>query len=177
MKQGELRGLESVQTTGGTDEQLSRLFAEIQADGSARPFSLDQPTGSTEDQPEQRAEEMLDDIIDTLFLDSGFEFDERLVKQSLDELLMTLIAMRTGNTNGKAMMADLTRLFDSQLSPGTVYPALHEMETDGTLEMFELVRSKEYRIDDREAAAGRVTAAARQHLALGAFLYAAAEEL
>jgi hypothetical protein len=150
-----------------TDEQLSRLFAELRGSGSAEESEGD----------DRRPEAVLETVLETVEADESFTFDERLVTQSLDELLLVLIAMRTGDTNGNALMRDFTELFDSQLSPGTVYPALHALEDEGTLEMFELVRSKEYRIADSEQAATRIEAAARQHLALGAFLYAAAADL
>lgn len=154
--------------TSRTDERLSRLFAELQ-DGQA-----DEGFGG---RGPQQPEALLETILGTVGSDSSFEFDQGVVKQSLDELLVLLIAMRSEKSNGKALMADLSELFDSDLSPGTVYPTLHELENDGKLEMFELVRSKEYRVDDREQAAAMVDAAARQHLALGAFLHAAATEL
>lgn len=174
MNQGDLDEPGAAGTTG-TDEKLSRLFAEIQAGRSTSAVDLDR--GDADDTVEQPAEAVVDGIVETLFSAAEFRFDENLVKQNLDEILVLLIAMRRGNTNGKTLMSDLTRLFDSQLSPGTVYPALHRLENDGVLEMFELVRSKEYRIEDSEAAAEMVREAARQHLALGAFFYATADEL
>lgn len=155
----------------GSDENLSRLFAEIQYEQATTVEDHD------ESAVEQPAGAVVDDILETLFPDAEFRFDEDLVKQNLDEILVLLIAMRTGKTNGKTLMGDLNDLFDSQLSPGTVYPTLHALESDGVLEMFELVRSKEYRVEDREAAAEMVTAAARQHLALGAFFSSLADEL
>ncbi|WP_255151575.1 helix-turn-helix transcriptional regulator [Halorarius halobius] len=170
-------GINAGRTSEGrqdTDEKLSRLFDEIQSDGTGGGLDLETPAG---DHPEQEADELLESSLDALFADAAFRFDEKLVKQSLEELLVVLIAMRSGETNGKALMSDLSRLFDSQLSPGTVYPALHEMDGDDVLEMFELVRSKEYRIADDQEAAAMVTEAAQQYLALGAFLYAATDEL
>lgn len=157
--------------------ELSRLFAELDEGSEGDPVDLDQQTTPDTETVEQPAREVLNTIRSTLFSDSSFRFDEELVKQSLDEILVLLIAMRTEDTNGKSLMTDLTLLFDSQLSPGTVYPALHGMESDEVLEMFELVRSKEYRIDDREAANAMVTEAARQYLALGSFFYLASAEL
>jgi DNA-binding PadR family transcriptional regulator len=68
-------------------------------------------------------------------------------------------------------------VFDTRLSPGTLYPQLHELEDEGLLTVQELVRTKEYRVDDEEALAERVTAAAEQHLALGLFFHAALEDL
>jgi hypothetical protein len=157
----------AVGPTPRTDEQLSRLFAELQGRRTAEEGEGD----------DRRPEALLETVLELVGADESFAFDERLVTQSLDELLLMLISMRTGDTNGNALMRDFTELFDSQLSPGTVYPALHALEDEGTLEMFELVRSKEYRIADRERAATRAEAAARQHLVLGAFLYAAATDL
>ncbi len=149
------------------DERLTRLFGELET-GRGRTHD-DEPA-------EQSAEVLLDAVFEALSLDSEFEFDETLVKANLDEFLVALIAMRSHNANGKTLMADLADQFDSELSPGSVYPKLHEMNAEGMLEMFELVRSKEYRIEDPERAASMTVAAAQQHLALGAFLYAAADE-
>lgn len=171
MNPGNLDGVSQRGTVTGSDESLSRLFAEIQYGRAATVADQD---ASTVEQP---AGAVVDDVLETLFSDSSFRFDEDLVKQDLDEILVLLIAMRTGETNGKTLMSDLNELFDSQLSPGTVYPALHDLESEGVLEMFELVRSKEYRVEDREAAAEMVTAAARQHLALAAVFSSLADEL
>lgn len=146
------------------EDRLGQLLQELSAD-------------EQREDTERTPEELLDAVDEALDLDGSFAFDEGVVKQSLDEIVLVLIALRTSDRNGKAILGDLSHLFDSQLSPGTVYPSLHEMNADGTLNMFELVRSKEYSLDDREQAADRVAAAARQHLALGAFLHAAAAEL
>jgi DNA-binding PadR family transcriptional regulator len=62
------------------------------------------------------------------------------------------------------------------LSPGTVYPRLHELCDEDVLEQRELVKTKEYTLDDAEAAESSVAAAARQHLALGMVLRAALEK-
>jgi DNA-binding PadR family transcriptional regulator len=74
-------------------------------------------------------------------------------------------------------MEDLERVFGAELSPGTVYPRLHELEEEGALQVQELVRTKEYRIDDFELCREEVEAAMRQHLALGFFFKAALDDL
>lgn len=126
---------------------------------------------------EHRSEEIVDSVTDQLFPGRSFRFEEELVKNSLDELLLVLVALRDGETHGKGLMEDLSQLFDARLSPGTVYPRLHELEEDDILEMHELVRTKEYRIDDFEQARTRVESAMAQHLALGFVFYSALEEL
>ncbi|WP_435194288.1 PadR family transcriptional regulator [Natronomonas sp. EA1] len=125
--------------------------------------------------PEQHAESVVDSVVATLF-DEPFMFDESMVKGDLDEILMLLVALRDGETHGKGLMEDLATIFGARLSPGTVYPRLHELEADGTLEMQELVRTKEYRVDDVEALIDRTEHAMRQHLALGFFFYTALRE-
>jgi hypothetical protein len=127
--------------------------------------------------PEQHSEAVLEDVTSTLFGQSGFQFRESVVKENLDEILLLLVAHRSSETNGKSLMSDLAAVFDTRLSPGTLYPQLHELEDEGLLKAQELVRTKEYRIDDEEALAERVTAAAEQHLTLGLFFHAALEEL
>lgn len=125
---------------------------------------------------DQRSAQVLHTVLETLFPGESFAFEDEMVKGSLDELLLLLVGLRDGGTHGKGLMEDLSTLFDAQLSPGTVYPRLHELEEDELLEMHELVRTKEYRIDDREAAREQVAAAMRQHLVLGLFLRTALEE-
>ena len=127
--------------------------------------------------PEQHSEAVLEDVTSTLFGQSGFQFRESVVKENLDEILLLLVAHRSSETNGKSLMSDLAAVFDTRLSPGTLYPQLHDLEDEGLLKAQELVRTKEYRIDDEEALAERVTAAAEQHLTLGLFFHAALEEL
>lgn len=152
---------------GDPEERLTRLFAELHT-------VPDQPGNEP---TEQRAAELLEALEGTLSPDAEFRFDKGVVKQSLDELLVVLIALRSRDANGKMLMDDLEQLFDSQLSPGSVYPRLHRMADDGLLEMFELVQSKEYRVEDTEQAAAMAAEAARQHLAVGAFLHAAASDI
>lgn len=152
--------------TGLTVEQLSR---ELQAfDPSAE--SRDTSAGS-------RSAELIDDIVDGLFPNQSFSFDDEMVKNSLDELLLVLVALRSEQTHGKGLMDDLANVFDSRLSPGTVYPRLHELEEQDLLDVHELVRTKEYRIDDRDESRVTIQSAMTQHIALGYVLFSALEEL
>lgn len=166
MNEGASASRSVTSTPHDTDERLTRLFEELHI-----------APAEADDTASDQAEELLDAIEATVAPDADLHFDQGVVKQSLDEMLVVLIALRSREAHGKALMEDLSRLFDSDLSPGSVYPRLHEMDDDGILEMFELVQSKEYRIDDREQAVAMATAAARQHLAVGAFLHAAASDL
>jgi DNA-binding PadR family transcriptional regulator len=74
-------------------------------------------------------------------------------------------------------MKDINRFFGTRLSPGTVYPTLHELDEEGVLEMRELVRTKEYFINDEAAVEERLEAAMKQHLTLGFVFQRALEEL
>lgn len=130
-------------------------------------------TSSSGDQP---SADLLASVLEAAFPDEEFSFDDEVVKQSLDELLLLLVALRDGGTHGKGLMEDLATVFDSRLSPGTVYPRLHELEAENLLEMHELVRTKEYHLDDQAAARRRIDAAMRQHLILGLFFQAALEQ-
>ena len=60
--------------------------------------------------------------------------------------------------------------------PGTVYPVLHELEDEELLSVHELVQTKEYSIDDGEAAHEKLEASMGQHLALGLVFRQALEE-
>jgi len=159
--------------TGAEDEgaTLGQLYDELRSgdvvsDGESVRFV-----------PEQDAEVILHDVTTALFGDSGFEFRESVVKENLDEVLLLLVAHRSAEINGKSLMNDLAAVFDTRLSPGTLYPQLHELDDEGLLQAQELVRTKEYQVDDKEALVERVAAATEQHLALGLFLQAALEEL
>jgi hypothetical protein len=127
--------------------------------------------------PHHRTEQLLMDVVDQLFTEDHFRFDEEFVKGNLDEILVLLVALRDGETHGKGLMEDLAFLFDSRLSPGTVYPRLHNLESDGVLEMQELVRTKEYHVDDGNEARRMVERAMQQHLVLGFLFYSALNEL
>lgn len=116
------------------------------------------------------------DVEASLFGDASFEFAESLVKSSLDELLLSLVALRSADTHGKQLLDDLGSEFDTVLSPGTVYPRLHELCDVDVLEQRELVKTKEYTIADDEAARAQVASAARQHLALGLLFHATLQE-
>ncbi|WP_255149699.1 PadR family transcriptional regulator [Halorarius halobius] len=145
---------------------VGQLYREMVGGGSADDESI-----------EQRSEAILAAVTESLFEDGEFEFAEETVKSNLDEILLMLVALRDSRTHGKGLMEDLESVFGADLSPGTVYPRLHELEDDDVLEVHELVRTKEYRIDDEEACRETVAAAMREHLALGFFFRAALEDL
>jgi hypothetical protein len=98
---------------------------------------------------------------------------EELVTQSLDEILLALIALRDDETHGTGLMEDMATLFDVRPSPGTVYPRLHELDESDVLVRHDLVQTKQYAIDDAEAAESIIEDAMYQHLAVGLFLHAA----
>jgi hypothetical protein len=126
--------------------------------------------------PEQESEVVLDEVYDALGIDS-FQFDESVVKANLPELLLLLVAHRQHGSHGKGLMGDLGTLFDTRLSPGTVYPTLHELEESGLLQVQELVRTKEYRIEDHDRLHEHIAAAMEQHMVLGLFFKTALSRL
>jgi DNA-binding PadR family transcriptional regulator len=103
--------------------------------------------------------------------------DDGLVTQSLDEILLALIALTDDETHGTVLMEALESQFEADLSPGTVYPRLHELDSAGILEMHELVQTKQYSIDDRQEAERVIERAMYEHLAMSRFLQAALDEL
>ena len=111
------------------------------------------------------------------FADGDVSVDDGLVTENLDEILLAMIASSSDDTHGTGLMEELDRQFDAQLSPGTVYPRLHELEADGILEMHELVQTKQYSISDRSAAKSRIERAVYQHLAMGMFLQASLDAM
>ncbi|AJF25351.1 PadR family transcriptional regulator [Haloarcula sp. CBA1115] len=140
------------------------------------------PLGDTErpeshDPPSRDAiTESLDPVIDDV-VDGETAVDDGLVTQSLEEILLAMIAVADGGTHGTGLMEELEAQFGAELSPGTVYPRLHELEADGTLQMHELVQTKQYGIADDAAAKEQIATSASQHLALGLFLHASLDAL
>jgi len=159
--------MESLTGIDSADSESSITVSQLRAE-------LD-GAGRAED-PGTAASEVVSEVETSLFGGESFAFGETYVKSSLDELLMSLIALRTADTHGKQLLDDLGQEFDTVLSPGTVYPRLHELCDSGALEQRELVKTKEYTLDDADSAHDSVAEAARQHLALGMVLQAALEE-
>lgn len=74
--------------------------------------------------------------------------NDRLVKAYLDEVLVILIVAREGAC-GQDLIQDLYRL-GCGLSPGTIYPHLHDLADDGVLEMYEQRRTKQFEVADHD---------------------------
>jgi Transcriptional regulator PadR-like family. len=165
------RGVDGTPTDDGAGVTVDQLYNEVSVDESAS------STAGVRLTPDQQSEVALDRALSALSGGEGFSFDESMVKNNLDEILLVLVALRPSDANGKSLMGDLAALFDTRVSPGTVYPQLHELEDDDLLRVQELVRTKEYLADDEEKLAEHVAAAMEQHLALGLFFEAALEEL
>lgn len=155
---------DSDQTESVLDE-LSRAAAATQSE------SYDISIESTEDvrDVERELDELMDQVNGALPTDD-VQFDEAIIKENLDEILLMLIALH-GETHGKELLSDLTHLFGAQLSPGTVYPSLHKLEEDDVLSMHAKVRTKEYSIADEDVARATVERTMVQHLAFGLLLY------
>jgi hypothetical protein len=160
-----LRRVTTGKTTGEPpDERLTPLG------GTDSPRAHDRPVRDAI--PESVLASVVDDVAD-----GDIDVADGLVTQSLDEILIALIAMADDETHGTGLMEALSRLFDAQLSPGTVYPRLHDLEADGTLQMHELVQTKQYSIDDDAAAEEMIEDAAYRHLAIGMFLHASLDTI
>ncbi|WP_049927450.1 helix-turn-helix transcriptional regulator [Halopiger goleimassiliensis] len=127
-------------------------------------------TDRTTDDVERELESLLEHVAETLPVED-VTLDERLVKENLDELLLVLIAMHEG-THGDELLTTIERAFETRLSPGTVYPRLHDLEEADVLSMHAKVRTKEYSIDDPEYVQDRLEETMIQHLAFGMLLYA-----
>ena len=141
----------------GSEEALRNLVGEL--DGVEDADSRTDPT--------ERTEAVVEETADALFDGDRLAVDEGLVKQSLPELLTALVELRTSETHGKRVMDDLEEFFGVDLSPGTVYPVLHDLKEEGRLSVHELVQTKEYSVEDPETAAEMLRRTMGQHLALG----------
>ncbi|MEF8913095.1 PadR family transcriptional regulator [Natronomonas sp.] len=143
------------------DSAVERLVSELDVDASCET-----------DTPVARA---VEDATSALNGSDEFGFDEDHVKASLDDLLVALVALRSTDTHGKQLLDDLAGEFGTALSPGTVYPRLHDLCEGGPLERRELVKTKEYTLEDETEVSEDIAAAARQHLTLGMIFRAALE--
>ena len=141
----------------GSEEALRNLVGEL--DGVEDADSRTDPT--------ERTEAVVEETADAIFDGDRLAVDEGLVKQSLPELLTALVELRTSETHGKRVMDDLEEFFGVDLSPGTVYPVLHDLEEEGLLSVHELVQTKEYSVEDPKATAEMLRRTMGQHLALG----------
>lgn len=119
---------------------------------------------------EREFDELMAQVNDVLQTDS-VDFEDALIKENLDEILLVLISLH-GETHGKELLSDLSAFFETELSPGTVYPRLHALEEDDILSMHSKVRTKEYAIANEGQVHATVEEAMVQHLAFGLLLYA-----
>ena len=143
-------------TNENTGASVERLYRELE----------DEET-RTDDGAELSAE-LVGEVSNGLPGSRTFDIESALVTESLDEVLLVLVGLGEGGAHGKGLISDLETVFGAHLSPGTIYPRLHELEEEGLLEVQELVRRKEYRIADGERVRERIEGAMRQHLALAA---------
>lgn len=155
-------------------EQTEALVEEI-AGGSTRTdkaFDLEVETFVSDD--EDGIERELQDLVTTVEVAlpvEGLHLDEELVKNNLEELLLVLIGLH-GGTHGKQLMSDISRLTDVQLSPGTLYPVLHDLESRDLLSMHKRVRTKAYTVNDRDGVIGQLERSMIEHLSFGILQYA-----
>ena len=146
---------------------VETLVGKLQADGTA----------NAEDDPAAETATLVAETASELYDEDALDTDDGLVKGSLSELVVLLVGLRESGAHGKGIMEDVNRFFGTQLSPGTVYPTLHDLDEEGVLEMRELVQTKEYSVGDETAARERLKTAMRQHLALGVVFERALEEI
>ena len=165
-----MRGKTKPQRNGeaSTETAIENLYREI---ADTRGIESD----GTEIRAENRMEKIVNETVGGLFGDH-FRFDEEIVKHSLEEILIALVAVNDSNTHGKSLMEDISMVFDSRLSPGTVYPALHALEDEETLEQHKLVRTKVYEIGNSERSVERLEETMKQHLSVAMTLYSVLQE-
>lgn len=101
--------------------------------------------------------------------------DRSFVSEYLDELIIAIL-FRCDEANGMDIIREFTHRFGVQLSPGTVYPHLHSLEAEGVLLCQERVQTKEYSIDDSEAAAAYLHSVLSQLSCLEQFVSSTMQE-
>ena len=159
---------EDIPDTESVFDDLSRAAT---ADEQSESYTI---SWGTTDESSKDVERELDELmaeVNAALPTEDVQFDEAIIKENLDEILLMLIALHE-ETHGKELLSDLTHLFGAQLSPGTVYPSLHTLEEEDVLSMHAKVRTKEYSIDDEEYVRATVERTMVQHLAFGLLLYA-----
>jgi len=121
-------------------------------------------------QGERNNDDLIAELVETISLevagDTTFTFEDDYIKSSLDELILSLIALQPGSRNGSQLRTTLTNHFDTAISPGTLYPQLNELNDEGLLIKQDGIRTKEYDINDVEAVRARLNKRRQQHLAL-----------
>lgn len=145
-----------------TDESVGRLYERILEESSSESEGPD--TGDS------TMEERFDEIIDALF-DEDVEFDRSFVTDNLESILLLFARLKDDETHGMGLIREIDAVFDVELSPGIVYPKLHELQEEGLLRNQELVHTKVYNVTDESETTTRIDDATRQHLVLG-FMYA-----
>ncbi|MFP8889709.1 helix-turn-helix transcriptional regulator [Natrialbaceae archaeon A-CW2] len=154
-----------------TKSVLEQFTSTAAANGQSEQYEI--TIGASQDTTrdvERELDELMEQVNGALPTDD-VQFDEAIIKENLDEILLMLISLH-GETHGKELLSDLTHLFGAQLSPGTVYPSLHSLEDEDVLSMHAKVRTKEYAIDDEDFVRATVEQTMVQHLAFGLLLYA-----
>ncbi|MFC4542668.1 helix-turn-helix transcriptional regulator [Halosolutus amylolyticus] len=157
--------------TSDTESVLDELSRAATADTQSESYDIS--LGTTEETTrdvERELDELMEQVNSALPTDE-VQFDEAIIKENLDEILLMLITLHE-ETHGKELLSDLTHLFGAQLSPGTVYPSLHRLEEEDVLSMHAKVRTKEYSIADEANVRTTVERTMVQHLAFGLLLYA-----
>jgi DNA-binding PadR family transcriptional regulator len=105
------------------------------------------------------------------------ELGDEYVKNSLQEILLSLILISEQDIHGKALMEQLSNSLNTSVSPGTMYPELHRLHEKGVLEQHELVQTKVYDIGDSQAAREQLIRSAQAHFIIGQIHYRALEQL
>ena len=117
-----------------TDTEIEALLREF-TDRAEQQFeqSATAPDGSARGRPREAS------------------LDRSFASEYLDELIISVL-FRCEEANGMDIIREFAHRFGVQFSPGTVYPHLHSLEEEGVLACHERVQTKEYTIDDPEAA-------------------------
>jgi DNA-binding PadR family transcriptional regulator len=137
------------------EDQISTATLFEKLDGTPQ---ADEPGGVVSD--------IVTEVEASLVDSEQFSYERAHVLSSLDEVLVSLVALQNGAPHGKQLCETLAEDLDMTFSPGTVYPRLDDLCEEEILKRHDLVNTIEYTFDDTEKARSNVAAAARQHLAL-----------
>jgi hypothetical protein len=159
---------ESVEKVGESDVSTEKKVRNTLTDGDAAVDvqTVETSLSSGDDHEESNA------IVSSL---EDISLEEDLLKSGLDDLLLGMIAARDGAC-GKTLRSDLFAI-GYDISPGTLYPHLHDLESDGVLTMHEGVKTKEFRLADPDEVRDHLRFRVRNLLALAIALETGRSEI
>lgn len=123
-------------------------MAEFDPSTNTEPINTDEIENSSFSESSEEPSEMVSKILDDDRNEDLVEFDEGIRKT----YILTAVAyseVDKGSACGSDVNEYLEELFGVSWSPGTVYPYLHQLNDEGSLNLEENVRRKDYTLTEQ----------------------------